>query len=83
MKEAYSPREGHWKFHKGGISKAKVFKGKYEVKQEFPEEEEEEGGGEGLIYVKLLVAAYPFYTVGLVAYSWDTCCYFAEPRRMP
>ena len=32
------PEEGHWKFQGGrGISEAKVLKGKYETKLEFPE----------------------------------------------
>ena len=29
--------EGYWKFQDGGVSKAKVFKGKYEANLEFPE----------------------------------------------
>ena len=32
------PKEGHWKFQGGGgISKAKIFKGKYEAELEIPE----------------------------------------------
>ena len=32
------PQEGHWKFRGGGgFLKAKIFKGKYEPKLEFPE----------------------------------------------
>ena len=35
------PKEGHWKFWRGGgISKARIFKGKYEAKLEF-----QRGGG--------------------------------------
>jgi len=35
--------DGHWKFHGRGVSKAKIFKGKYQAKLEFPN-----GGGEGV-----------------------------------
>jgi len=31
------PMDGHWKFQGGGGLKAKILKGKYEVKPEFPE----------------------------------------------
>ena len=30
------PKEGHWKFRGGGVSKAKIFKGKYDAKLEIP-----------------------------------------------
>ena len=36
------PMDGHWKFQGRGLSKAKIFKGKYQAKLEFPN-----GGGGG------------------------------------
>ena len=35
-KYPYPHHMGHWKFRGGGVLKAKIFKGKYEPKLEFP-----------------------------------------------
>jgi len=43
-KYPHPPMDGHWKSEGLGVSKATIFKGKYEAKQEFPE-----GWGENIV----------------------------------